>query len=144
MCQKVDSKYHKVFLSTCWQKMQPDVCPSGRLLLKLQEKQTDFSEWVKRKKGQRVGGWTHADTSSVHPHGQPPGLWVKGHTGAGRWRHRGRQEEKWTLCLYVCARFCYFGKTKLLFLHVALQQNVQFTCFLLQYCCFLEGSAWDL
>lgn len=35
---------------------------------------------------------TYTDTSSIHPHGQPPGLWVKGHTGARSWRHKHIQE----------------------------------------------------
>lgn len=49
-------------------------------------KQTVFREVVWWR--EQAGGWTYTDTSSVHAHGQPPGLWVKGHTGARRWRHK--------------------------------------------------------
>lgn len=42
--------------------------------------------------GKQAGGWTYTDTSSIHPHRQPPGLWVKGHTRARRWRHKETQE----------------------------------------------------
>lgn len=27
--------------------------------------------------------WTYTDIPSVHPNGQPPGFWIKGHAGAG-------------------------------------------------------------
>lgn len=37
-------------------------------------------------------GGTHTDASSIHPQGKPPGLRVKGHAGARRWRQEGMDD----------------------------------------------------
>lgn len=64
--------------------------------MKQWEKQTLL--WFSGEKEEKEGalGWvwrgTYADTSSIHPQRQPPGLWVKGHTGTLCWGQESRND----------------------------------------------------
>lgn len=54
----------------------------------------------KRRERQQTDGGTYTDTSCVHSQGQPPGLQVKGHTGA-RCCEYTEYSDDWPVCKHA-------------------------------------------